>query len=70
MENPLITEALDLLMYGMTTVFVFLCILILLTQLMSKFVSSFDVGSEDEPDDSTFRRVAKEAAIKFHNKNK
>lgn len=70
MENPLITEALDLLMYGMTTVFVFLCILILLTQLMSKFVSSFDLGSEDEPDDSVLRRVAKEAAIKFHNKNK
>ena len=70
MENPLITEALDLLMYGMTTVFVFLCILILLTQLMSKFVSSFDLGSKDEPDDSALRRVAKEAAIKLHNKNK
>jgi len=70
LQNPLITEALDLLMYGMTMVFVFLCVLILLTQLMSKFVSSFDFGSEDEPDDSTFRRVAKEAAIQFHNKNK
>ena len=70
MQNPLITEALDLLMYGMTMVFVFLCVLILLTQLMSKFVSSFDFGSEDEPDDSVLRRVAKEAAIKFHNKNK
>ena len=64
----LLEQALNLLMYGLSTVFVFLCLLVLLTSFMSQLVLSF--GSREHEGTTNLNKVkaAKGAAIKFHNK--
>ncbi len=47
---PIMGEALDLAMYGMGTVFVFLTVLVGLTTLMSKFALYLDSLSPPEPE--------------------
>jgi oxaloacetate decarboxylase gamma subunit len=41
MQQTLLEQGMDLLLYGMGTVFVFLTILVFCTLLMSRFVASF-----------------------------
>ena len=41
MQASLLTQGLDLMVYGMGTVFVFLALLILVTSLMSRLVGRF-----------------------------
>jgi len=68
LEQQLFEEALNLLLYGLSTVFVFLCLLILLTSLMSKLVLNFTPIKPLDKKDSHLEQAVKEAAIKFHNK--
>ena len=67
MEQQLLAEATNLLLYGLTTVFVFLCLLILLTSLMSQFVLKLAPIKSIEKKDAHLEQAVKEAAIKFHN---
>ncbi|MGI9326960.1 MAG: OadG family protein [Pseudomonadales bacterium] len=52
-SNSLITEALELMLAGMGTVFVFLVLLVWATQIMSRLVRRYvvEVGIEDDGDD-------------------
>ena len=68
MEQQLLAEATNLLLYGLTTVFVFLCLLILLTSLMSQFVLKLAPTKSKDKKDAYLEQAVKEAAIKFHNK--
>ena len=70
MKETLLLEAISLSIYGMGTVFVFLCLLIFLTSSMSKLSLFLKLDNATEEDDLTLERVAKEAAVKFHNRNK
>ncbi len=68
MEHQLLAEASNLLLYGLVTVFIFLCLLIFLTSLMSKLVIQLSLTELIEKKDSHLEQAIKEAAIKFHNK--
>jgi len=46
--SPLVTQALDLVLYGMGTVFVFLTVLVVMTMLMSLIVGASIGGAANE----------------------
>ena len=74
MDNNLLSDAITLTMFGMGFVFVFLALMVIVTNLMSKFVTkiqpsmnvsaSIDSESPMEIDEKT--RAIIEAAIKMH----
>jgi len=74
MDNNLLSDAITLTMFGMGFVFVFLALMVVVTNLMSKFVTkiqpsinvstSIDSESSMEIDEKT--RAIIEAAIKMH----
>ena len=74
MDNNLLTDAITLTMFGMGFVFVFLALMVVVTNLMSKFITkiqpsinvstSIDSESSMEIDEKT--RAIIEAAIKMH----
>ena len=74
MDNNLLSDAITLTMFGMGFVFVFLALMVIVTNLMSKFVTkiqpsmnvsaSIDSESPMEIDEKT--RAIIEAAIKLH----
>ena len=74
MDNNLLSDAITLTMFGMGFVFVFLALMVIVTSLMSKFVTkiqpsmnvsaSIDSESPMEIDEKT--RAIIEAAIKMH----
>ena len=77
--SPLVTQALDLVLYGMGTVFVFLTVLVAMTMLMSLIVggvgSSMDkgmVGVDDLNTDKVDPKLvaAISAAVKRHRHSK
>jgi oxaloacetate decarboxylase gamma subunit len=78
MESTLIAEGLDLMLYGMGTVFTFLTLLVGITTLMSMIVNKLVVEAEVTPDAplqssapaSVEPRIAKviQAAIDQHRK--
>ncbi len=49
MQESIMQQGLDLMLFGMGTVFVFLTILVFATVLMSKLVTRFFPESSDEP---------------------
>ena len=50
MQTSLIDQGLDLMLYGMGTVFVFLTILVFATALMSRIVNAFSKSELDQTD--------------------
>ena len=74
MDNNLLSDAITLTMFGMGFVFVFLALMVVVTNLMSKFgtkiqpainvTSSMNTDSSIEIDEKT--RAIIEAAIKMH----
>ncbi len=51
MTNPLLQQGLDLMIYGMGTVFLFLALLVAITALMSALISRFlPIVAEPQPD--------------------
>jgi oxaloacetate decarboxylase gamma subunit len=48
MQTSLIDQGLDLMLYGMGTVFVFLIILVFATALMSRIVNALSKGEPDQ----------------------
>ena len=74
MDNNLLSDAITLTMFGMGFVFVFLALMVVVTNLMSKFITkiqpsinvstSIDSESSMEIDEKT--RAIIEAAIKMH----
>ena len=50
MQTSLIDQGLDLMLYGMGTVFVFLTILVFATALMSRIVNAFSKSESDQTD--------------------
>ena len=74
MDNNLLSDAITLTMFGMGFVFVFLALMVVVTNLMSKFITkiqpsmnvsaSIDSESPMEIDEKT--RAIIEAAIKLH----
>lgn len=45
----LLNQALDLALYGMGTVFVFLTVLVFLTSMMSRLVTTFSQSESEQP---------------------
>ena len=68
LREQLLQEALNLLVYGLSTVFIFLCLLIFLTIIMSKIVLSIEATEAFKEKGLNIKRAAKAAAAEFHNK--
>ncbi len=68
LREQLLQEALNLLVYGLSTVFIFLCLLIFLTIIMSKIVLSMEVREVFKEKGLNIKRAAKAAAVEFHKK--
>lgn len=51
MTNPLLQQGLDLMIYGMGTVFLFLTLLVAITALMSALISRFLPAAAELPSD-------------------
>ena len=74
MDNNLLSDAITLTMFGMGFVFVFLALMVVVTNLMSKFVTkiqpsinvSASIGSESSMEIDEKTRAIIEAAIKMH----
>ena len=74
MDNNLLSDAITLTMFGMGFVFVFLALMVIVTNLMSKFVTkiqpsinvSASMGSESSMEIDEKTRAIIEAAIKLH----
>ena len=74
MDNNLLSDAITLTMFGMGFVFVFLALMVVVTNLMSKFVTkiqpsinvSASMSSESSMEIDEKTRTIIEAAIKMH----
>ena len=74
MDNNLLNDAINLTMFGMGFVFVFLALMVVVTNLMSKFVTkiqpsinvSASMSSESSMEIDEKTRAIIEAAIKMH----
>ena len=74
MDNSLLNDAINLTMFGMGFVFVFLALMVVVTNLMSKFVTkiqpsinvSASMSSESSMEIDEKTRAIIEAAIKIH----
>ncbi len=74
MDNNLLSDAITLTMFGMGFVFVFLALMVVITSLMSKFVTkiqpsinvSASMSSEPSIEIDEKTRAIIEAAIKMH----
>lgn len=74
MDNNLLSDAITLTMFGMGFVFVFLALMVFVTNLMSKFVTkiqpsmnvSASMSSESSMEIDEKTRAIIEAAIKMH----
>ena len=74
MDNNLLSDAITLTMFGMGFVFVFLALMVLVTNLMSKFITkiqpsinvSASMISESSMEIDEKTRAIIEAAIKMH----
>lgn len=74
MDNNLLSDAITLTMFGMGFVFVFLALVVVVTNLMSKFVTkiqpsinvSASMSSESSMEIDEKTRAIIEAAIKMH----
>ena len=65
MQDTLIDQGINLMLFGMGTVFVFLTILVFATSLMSKLVNRFAPEAEQlEPPSQTSLSSANEPSIK------
>ncbi len=63
MQQTLIQQGLDLLLYGMGTVFVFLTLLVIGVSLMSAIISRFFVEPEPEPASASFKAPTNQAPV-------
>ncbi|HJN51227.1 MAG: OadG family protein [Pseudomonadales bacterium] len=55
--SDLLAQGLELAMYGMGTVFIFLTLLVMVTVIMSRIILAMDVATVDEHDDSKQRSL-------------